>query len=58
MYSYEVPSTVTIPSQPRGVPGQNITPLVFSVPLFEVELHAVVYGERTASGTAGGLAGE
>lgn len=37
---------------------QNITPLVFNVPLFEVELHALVYGERTASGTAGGRAGE
>lgn len=35
-----------------------MTPAVFNVPLFDVELHAEVYGERTASGIAGGRAGE
>lgn len=49
---------VTMPSQPSGGPGQYITPLVFSVPFPELELHALVYGDRTASGMAGGLAGE
>lgn len=37
---------------------QNSTPLVLIVPLFDVEVQALVYGDRTASGTAGGLAGE
>ncbi len=37
---------------------QNITPLVFKVPLLTVDDHALVYGERTASGIAGGLTGE
>ena len=37
---------------------QNSTPLELIVPLFEVEVQALVYGDRTASGTTGGLAGE
>ena len=37
---------------------QNSTPLLLIVPLFDVEVQALVYGDRTASGTAGGLAGE
>ena len=37
---------------------QNSTPLVLIVPLVDVEVQALVYGDRTASGTAGGLAGE
>ncbi len=37
---------------------QNSTPLVLIVPFFDVEVQALVYGDRTVSGTAGGLAGE
>ena len=37
---------------------QNSTPLVLIVPFFDVDVQALVYGDRTASGTAGGLAGE
>ncbi len=57
-YSYETPSTVTIPSQPRVFPGQEITPFVFKAPPLLVDDQALVYGLRTARGTAGGLAGE
>lgn len=41
-----------------NVSYQKMTPLVFSVPFMEVEDHALVYGDRTARGTAGGRAGE
>lgn len=39
-------------------PDQKMTPLVFNVPFKEVEDHALVYGDLTARGTAGGRAGE
>lgn len=35
-----------------------MAPFVFNVPFEEVEDQALVYGDLTASGTAGGLAGE
>lgn len=37
---------------------QNMTPFVFNVPFAEVDDHALVYGDLTASGIAGGRAGE
>ena len=37
---------------------QYSTPLVLIVPLFDVDVQALVYGNRMASGTARGLAGE
>lgn len=40
-----------------GIANQSITPLVFKVPLSTVDDQALVYGERTASGIAGGLTG-
>ena len=42
----------------REVTHQKITPLLFKVPLSAVEDQACVYGDLTASGIAGGLAGE
>lgn len=41
-----------------GLTYQKITPLLFKVPLSAVEDQACVYGDLTASGIAGGLAGE
>ena len=41
-----------------GFTYQKITPLLFKVPLYAVEDQACVYGDLTASGIAGGLAGE
>lgn len=38
--------------------NQKLAPLVFKVPFCDVEDHALVYGDLTARGTAGGLAGE
>ena len=45
------------PNAYDGPTYQNIASSVFNVPPAEVELHALVYGERTASGMAGGRAG-
>lgn len=60
------PSPISIPRLPLritvrlclGLTYQKITPLLFKVPLYEVEDQACVYGDLTASGIAGGLAGE
>ena len=51
----------SIPSLERlfwGHTYQKMTPLLFRVPLSAVEDQACVYGDLTASGIAGGLAGE
>ena len=53
-----IPSTVTRPSHPRELPGQNITLFEFKVLPLTVVDQALVYGPRTAKGIAGGLAGE
>lgn len=73
IHSYETPSTVTIPSQPRadpslwtsvlpwtgryGIAYQKIGNCEFSEPLLAVEAQAEVYGDLTANGTAGALPG-
>lgn len=37
---------------------QKVAPFVFNVPFEEVDDHALVYGDLTARGIAGGRAGE
>ena len=57
---YAIPTFISLGSLVKQSQGmyQNSTPLVLTVPLCDVEVQALVYGDRTASGTAGGLAGE
>jgi len=72
IHSYEMPSTVTMPSQPSAEPSlvplacvfpastnpyQKIGNCEFNEPLLAVEAQAEVYGDRTANGIAGARLG-